>query len=101
MSAGVLLVIYCGLILLASLAGGWLPIFVHLTHRWMEIALSFVAGVILGVGLLHLLPHGFHELGSIDETMRWALGGFLLMFFRRAVLSFSPSWSTGRAGAYR
>jgi zinc and cadmium transporter len=81
MSLGPLLVVYCSLILLASLAGGWLPIFVRLTHRSMEIALSFVAGVILGVGLLHLLPHGFYELGSIDDTMRWALGGFLLMFF--------------------
>lgn len=76
MSAGVLLVIYCGLILLASLAGGWLPIFVHLTHRWMEIALSFVAGVILGVGLLHLLPHSFYELGSIDATMHWCWPAF-------------------------
>jgi zinc and cadmium transporter len=81
MSPGVLLVIYCSLILLASLAGGWLPIFVRLTHRLMEIALSFVAGVILGVGLLHLLPHAFHELHTIDETMRWVLAGFLLMFF--------------------
>ena len=48
MSSGALLVLYCGLILLASLVGGWLPIFVRLTHRSMEIALSFVAGVILG-----------------------------------------------------
>jgi len=81
------LAIYCALIVLASLAGGWVPLFVHLTHRWMQIALSFVAGVMLGVGLLHLLPHSFEELsesgepGQIDITTAWVLFGFMLMFF--------------------
>ena len=60
-----------------------------------------MAGVILGVGLLHLLPHGFHELGSIDETMRWALGGFLLMFFVERFFHFhhhGPPAELSRAG---
>jgi zinc and cadmium transporter len=83
-----LLTFYCALILVASLAGGWLPIMLRLTHRRLEIALSFVAGVILGVGLLHLLPHGFHELGSIDETIRWVLFGFLGMFFIERFFAF-------------
>src|SRR5580658_10183494 len=83
-----LLTLYCTLILAASLAGGWLPIFLRLTHRRMEIALSFVAGVILGVGLLHLLPHGYHELGSIDEAIRWVLFGFLGMFFVERFFAF-------------
>lgn len=57
MSHSAWLVIYCVLILLASLAGGWIPMKLTLTHRRMEFAVSFVAGVMLGVGVLHMLPH--------------------------------------------
>ena len=81
MAPGILLLIYCGAILLASLAGGGLPAVLRLTHSRMQIALSFVAGVMLGIGLLHLLPHAYYQLRSIDATVSWALGGFLLMFF--------------------
>jgi len=78
-----LLVVYCVLILLASLAGGWIPMLVRLTHRRMEIAVSFVAGLMLGVGLLHMLPHAIHEAGieQLDTLVLWLLAGFLLMFF--------------------
>ena len=81
------LAIYCGLIALASLGGGLVPLVVRLTHRRMQIALSFVAGVMLGVGLLHLLPHSFYELeqgggpSQIAVTVFWVLVGFMLMFF--------------------
>ena len=77
----VLLIVYCLLILLASLAGGWIPLFIQLTHIRLQVAISFVAGLMLGVGVLHLLPHAWHQLHSIDQTARWFLGGFVLMFF--------------------
>jgi zinc and cadmium transporter len=64
-----------------SLLGGWIPQVVTLTHRRMQIAISFVSGVVLGIGLLHLVPHSFHFLGSIDATVLWVLAGFLFMFF--------------------
>ena len=51
-----LLTIYCVLVLLASLAGGWLLLFIHLTHTRLQIAVSFVAGLMLGIALLHFLP---------------------------------------------
>jgi zinc and cadmium transporter len=35
----------------------------------------------LGVGFLHMLPHAVLELGGVQESMGWVLGGFLLMFF--------------------
>lgn len=73
--------VYSLMILLAALAGGWVPMVVRLTHTRMQVALSFVAGVILGIGLLHLLPHGFLQLGNIDTAVYWVLGGFLGMFF--------------------
>ena len=81
MSPGALLFIYCGLILLASLAGGWIPLFFRLTHTKMQVATSFVAGLMLGVGVLHLLPHAWERLKSIDLAVGWMLGGFLVMFF--------------------
>jgi zinc and cadmium transporter len=47
----------------------------------MQFAISFVSGVMLGIGMLHLLPHSFEALHSIDRTVGWALAGFLFMFF--------------------
>jgi zinc and cadmium transporter len=80
-SPALLITVYCALTLLASLAGGWIPLMIKLTHVRLQVSTSFVAGLMLGVGLLHMLPHAWHELGSIDRTVWWLLGGFLLMFF--------------------
>src|SRR6266545_3034567 len=77
----ILLAIYCALILLASLLGGWIPLLVRLTHTRLQLATSFVAGLMLGVGVLHLLPHALSQFHSIDRTVRWVLGGFVVMFF--------------------
>lgn len=75
-----LLLLYCTMILLASLAGGWIPLMIRLTHTRLEIASSFISGLMLGVGLLHLLPHALFEIGSIDRAMQWLLAGFLFTF---------------------
>ena len=56
MSPDLLLTIYCVLVLLASLAGGWLLLAIHLTHTRLQVAISFVAGLMLGIALLHFLP---------------------------------------------
>lgn len=81
MSSLLALTVYCVLILLASLAGGSIPQIARLTHTRMQVATSFVAGLMLGVGLLHLLPHAWEKLQSIDQAVWWLLGGFLVMFF--------------------
>jgi zinc and cadmium transporter len=82
MSPTMLLLVYCVLILLASLAGGWIPLLIRLTHRRMQVAVSLVAGVMLGVGLLHLLPHALLEApDAMNTVFLWVLGGFLTMFF--------------------
>jgi len=83
-----LLIIYCILILLASLAGGWIPLLINLTHRRMEIAVSFVAGVMLGVALLHMLPHALSGGATVQTVMLWLLGGFLVMFFTQRYFSY-------------
>lgn len=83
-----LLIGYCVLILLGSLAGGWLPMKVHLTHTRMQVATSLVSGLMLGVGLLHLLPHASFQLKSIDRAVWWLLFGFLAMFFLQRFFHF-------------
>jgi zinc and cadmium transporter len=89
----VLLAVYCGLIVAASLVGGWLPSMMRLTHIRTQVMVSFVAGLMLGIALLHLLPHAVAEIGrteaplldrevhALDRAVRWTLGGLLGMFF--------------------
>src|SRR5262245_31107276 len=80
MQPTVILLVYCVFVVAASLAGGALPGLVRLTHRRMQLIMSFVGGLMLGVALLHLLPHSFAEQGSIDRAAAWTLGGLLTMF---------------------
>lgn len=87
-SSGWLLAIYCVFVLLASLAGGWLPIVVRLTHTRLQVAISLVAGLMLGIALLHFLPDASEQLKSLDRTVAWMLGGFLAMFFLQRFFHF-------------
>jgi zinc and cadmium transporter len=77
----VLIAIYCFFVALASLAGGTLPALIRLTHTRMQLIMSLVGGLVLGVGLLHLLPHSIAETGSVDQSVWAALVGLLAMFF--------------------
>ena len=61
------LLIYCVLVIVASLIGGWLPLMIRLTHARMQVLISLVAGVMLGVGIFHMLPHAAVELDSIER----------------------------------
>ncbi|HEY2882415.1 MAG TPA: ZIP family metal transporter [Pirellulales bacterium] len=81
MNPAALAAVYSLAIFAAALLGGWVPLVVRLTHTRLQLALSFVAGVILGIGLLHLVPHGFEELQNIDQAVGWTMVGFLAMFF--------------------
>jgi zinc and cadmium transporter len=83
-----MLLVYCGLVLVASLVGGWLPLVVRLTHTRLQMAISLVAGLMLGIALLHFLPHAAEELGSLDRTVMWVLAGFLVMFFLQRFFHF-------------
>lgn len=87
-SVPVLLFVYCVLIALCSLVGGWLPLVIRLTHTRMQLALSFVAGAMLVVGLALLLPHACDHLGSVRPAVAWALAGFLAMFLIERVFHF-------------
>jgi zinc and cadmium transporter len=113
------LVVYCLAVVLASLAGGWLPMLVRLTHKRMEMALSFVSGVMLGVAGLLLLPHAFaarieaadepaslgtghaHDLSHdlLAPVMLWMLVGFLAMFIIERFFCFHHHAAPADSGA--
>ncbi len=94
MTSETLAALYCLAIFFASLIGGWLPRLFHLSHSRMQMAISFVAGVVLGIGILHLLPHGYFELReadpalAIDRAVWWLLIGFLTTFFLQRLFHF-------------
>ncbi len=83
-----LLIVYCALVLFASLTGGLLPTFVRLTHTRLQMAISFVSGLMLGMALLHLIPHAMFQMHDLDRVMVWVLAGFLVMFFLQRFFHF-------------
>lgn len=80
--------LYGLLVLVAALGGGWLPSLFKLTHLRLQISVSFVAGFMLTLALLHMLPHGAESLGGIEGAGPWLLGGFLAMFLVQRFLPF-------------
>lgn len=80
MSIAGLLAIYCVLIALASVGGGWLPAMFRMTHLRTQLLMSFVAGLMLGIATLHLLPHAMESLGSTSRTGAATLAGVIGMF---------------------
>ncbi len=77
MSAGILIATYCVLIALAALAGGMLPSLIRLTHTRMQVLMSFLGGIMMGVAILHLLPHAALESGSYDTAAMACMVGLL------------------------
>jgi zinc and cadmium transporter len=78
-----LLSVYSLAIVIGSLIGGSLPRFIRMTHTRIQLSISFVGGLMVGVAVFHLLPHSLHALGSerIDEAALAMMLGLLIMFF--------------------
>ena len=92
------ILLYCSFIVASSLVGGWLPLMIRLTHTRMQLAISFVGGLMLGVGVLHLIPHALSYAG-VDQVMWWLLIGLLGMFFLIRVFHFHQHGETEAAQA--
>ena len=69
---------YCGLIAGVSLLGGWLPSKVRITHTRMQLLMSFLGGIMMGVALLHLLPHAIVASKSTDTGVFSTLIGLVV-----------------------
>lgn len=80
MSLTAYLLLYCLLIIAASLLGGWIPLHIRLTHNRLQLANSLIGGFMLGVALLHLLPHALMFTGNPQHVIYWMVGGLLTMF---------------------
>ena len=86
-----ILAIYSAAIMAASLIGIWVQTTFGMTHTRMQMAMSFVAGLIIGVALFHLLPHGLERIAGPDafETaVFWLAAGVLLMVLLLRVFPF-------------
>jgi len=81
------LAVQCLLIIAASLAGGMLPDWMRLTHKRLQLTMSFVGGLMLGIALLHLLPHAAH-LTSVENAAWAMLLGLLVMFLMLRMFHF-------------
>ncbi len=77
-----LLIGYSAAIVLASILGGYLPQKIRLTHTRMQILMSFVGGLMLGVALFHLLLHALLDSsrGELTDVMTSMGLGILIMF---------------------
>src|SRR5690606_29952744 len=76
----VLLTSYCLLVMASSLLGGVLPTLLRITHTRMQLTMSFVGGLMLGVAVVHLLPHSILMMRDgnafrLDSSMFWMLVG--------------------------
>lgn len=72
------LTIYCVLIALASLIGGWLPLAQRLTHLRLQVYLSLSAGAMLGAAFFHMLPEAAELVGT--RFGWWAAIGVLGLY---------------------
>ena len=79
MTGASLLVFYGSALFAASLLGSGLPRLVVMTHTRTQMVLSLISGLMLGVALLHLIPHSFAAATGIDTVMLWTLAGLIFM----------------------
>lgn len=81
-------------VVVVSLVGGWIPNVIKFTHTRTQVFLAFVSGFMIGVSLLHLLPHGIEQIASVYTESAVQLGalcmvsGIVIMFGSLRLLSF-------------
>lgn len=86
-----ILLLYCLAIIGASLLGGWIPLKLRLTHSRLQIANSLIGGFMLGVALLHLLPHALLHANKPQQeqwVVLWMTAGVLTMFILERVFHY-------------
>ncbi len=84
----VLLVVYCVILLALSLFGGWLPTLWKWSHIRIQLLMSSIAGFMLGIALVQLLPHSYEILKDGRSVGLTMLGGLLAMFFLIRIFDF-------------
>jgi zinc and cadmium transporter len=88
MNPALLVAAYAALTLVGSLVGGWVPLMGRMSHSRTQLLMSVVAGLMLGVGVFHMLPHAYFQLHDLDRTVWWMMVGLLTTFFLQRFLHF-------------
>ena len=98
----------CILTCVVSLLGGAIPLIWRPSHRWLQVLLSFVAGVMAGIAAMDLIPHaveamsaqaevhghGHHhhhgsgDVSALRTVILWVIGGFLSMYLLERFVCF-------------
>lgn len=78
-----ILVAYCAAVILASVIGGMVPQWLRLTHTGLQVLISLVGGVMLGIAIFHMIPHAAAQLGpdGMDQLAWGVMLGLLSTFF--------------------
>lgn len=64
-----LLIVYSAAVVMASVFGGMLPEWVRITHTRMQLMISFVGGIMLGIAIFHMIPHALVASGpDVDRA---------------------------------
>lgn len=102
MQPAIVIAIYSILVVLSSLLGGFLPAMIKLTHTRIQLLMSGVGGLMLGIGLFHLLPHSIQTGISVERAIWWLMMGLLTTFLLIRVFSsheHAPSDTKQKAAA--
>ena len=59
---------YSVILIIAILLGGQLPHWFTLTHKRMQLVMSFVSGLMLGIAIFHLLPHAIYAIDAANAA---------------------------------
>ena len=74
-----------------SILGGYLPELVRMTHTRTQLVMAFVAGIILGVAVYHMLPHAVAAIGgpeALERAIFWLMLGVLVTLLMLYLLDF-------------
>jgi zinc and cadmium transporter len=95
----IVLAVYCALIVGASLFGGWLPRRLQISHTRMQVIISVIAGLMLSIGVFHMLPHAIEELGEegADRAAYGLMAGLVVMFLLLRIFSFHQHSHSGHS----
>jgi zinc and cadmium transporter len=80
MDAAPWLALYCGLIFLGSMLGGYVPLLGQITHSRLQFYLSASAGIMLGASFFHVMPEALEKCGSPPTFGWWIAAGVVGMF---------------------
>lgn len=93
-----MLAVLCLAVVVASLAGGWLPLASVLTHTRLQAYLSFSAGAMLGAAFFHMMPEAVAV--ASPSALHWTAGGLLAIFFLERFFAYHHHESDGHADGH-